>query len=122
MARLHADGPMVRRFRLLALAWNNLIGFPYLHGYSVGTLDRLVAAYGFERIAAEPDTLLPLADRDTRRWAAVEERIVKAACRAAWQRQIPGPARFAAAPWLDVYYRRGTSAIRRAADAVARRD
>jgi SAM-dependent methyltransferase len=117
MARLRTDPPMARRFRLLALAWNNLVGFPYLHGYSVETLDRLVAAYGFERIAAEPDTLLPLADRDTRRWAAVEERIVKTACRAAWQRQIPGPARFAAAPWLDVYYRRGSSALRRAADA-----
>jgi SAM-dependent methyltransferase len=112
MQRLGSDGPLARRFRLLALAWNNLIGFPYLHGYSVGTLDRLVAAHGFERLAGVPDTLLPLADADTPRWAAWEERLVKAACRASWSRQIPGPARFAAAPWLDVYYRRFAGSVR----------
>jgi SAM-dependent methyltransferase len=105
ISRLGQDGEFRRRYRLLALAWNNLIGFPYLHGYSVGTLDRLVAAYGFERVAAVPDTLLPLADADTRPWAALEERMVKTACRVGWRRQIPGPARLAAAPWLDVYYR-----------------
>jgi SAM-dependent methyltransferase len=111
ITRLRTDGPLARRFRLLALAWNNLIGFPYLHGYSVGTLDRLVAPYGFERLASEADTLVPLADADTRRWAAMEERLVKAACRAAWTRQVPGPARVAAAPWLDVYYRRSASTV-----------
>jgi len=113
MLRLQTDGAMARRARLLALAWNNLIGFPYLHGYSVGTLDRLMAPFGFERLAAEPDTLLTLADADTTRWAALEERVVKAACRLAWRRQIPGPARFAAAPWLDVYYRRGAGTFAR---------
>jgi SAM-dependent methyltransferase len=105
IARLGHDGELRRRYRLLALAWNNLIGFPYLHGYSVGTLDRLVAPYGFERVVAVPDALLPLADADTRPWAALEERMVKTACRVGWTRQIPGPARLAAAPWLDVYYR-----------------
>lgn len=106
MARLALDSELVRRYRLRVLAWNNLIGFPYLHGYSVATLDRLVARFGFERVLAAPDTLLPLADRDTRWWAAAEERAIKAACRLQWRRQIPGPARLAAAPWLDVYYRR----------------
>jgi SAM-dependent methyltransferase len=112
MARLDLDPDPVRRWRLLTLAWNNLIGFPYLHGYTPATLDRLVARYGFERVRAEPDTLLPLADRDTRWWAVLEERAVKAACRLAWRRQIPGPARLAAAPWLDVYYRRNGAAVR----------
>jgi len=112
MARLGLDSEPVRRYRLRVLAWNNLIGFPYLHGYSVATLDRLVARYGFERVLAAPDTLLPLADRDTRWWAAIEERAVKAACRLGWRRQIPGPARLAAAPWLDVYYRRSGATVR----------
>ena len=106
MARLAADRAPARRLRLLALAWNNLIGFPYLHGYAVGTLDRLLAPYGFERLHVDPDTLLPLADADTRRWAALEERLVKRLCRVAWNRQVDGPARWAAAPWLDMYYRR----------------
>ena len=93
IARLGHDGELRRRYRLLALAWNNLIGFPYLHGYSVRTLDRLVAPYGFERVAAESDTLLPLADADTRPWAALEERVVKAACRVGVEPPDPGPAR-----------------------------
>ncbi len=112
MSRLGTDGALARRFRLLALAWNNLVGFPYLYGYSAGALDRLVAPYGFERLAAVPDTLLPLADADTRGWAVLEERAVKRACRRLWSRQIAGPARLAAAPWLDVYYRRPGGSVR----------
>ncbi len=100
------DGALRRRLRLLALAWNNLIGFPYLHGYTVGTIDRLVAPRHFERLLAVPDTLVTLADADTKRWAALEERLVKAACRLVWERRPAGPARLAAAPWLDLYYRR----------------
>lgn len=106
MARLATDGEASRRLRLLTLAWNNLVGFPYLHGYTVGTLDRLLAPHGFDRLHVAPDTLLRLADDDTRRWAALEERVVKALCRMAWDRQVDGPARWAAAPWLDLYYRR----------------
>jgi SAM-dependent methyltransferase len=106
VARLAHDPVPVRPYRFLVLAWNNLLGFPYLHGYSAPTLDRLVAPYGFTRLHAEPDTLLPLADADTRWWAALEERAVKAACRFAWRRQVPGPAQLAASPWLDLYYRR----------------
>ncbi len=120
MARLALDPEPVRRYRLRVLAWNNLIGFPYLHGYSVATLDRLVARYGFERVLASPDTLLPLADRDTRWWAVLEERAVKAACRMGWRRQIPGPARLAAAPWLDVYYRRAGTTVRQPRAGAAR--
>lgn len=112
VARLAGDRALVRRARLLALAWNNLIGFPYLHGYAVGTLDRLVAPHGFERIVAQPDTLVTLADDDTRAVAALEERLVKLGCRLAWRHQIPGPARLAKAPWLDVYYRRGSAVPR----------
>lgn len=112
VARLDDDSALVRRARLLALAWNNLIGFPYLNGYAVGTLDRLVAPHGFERIVAQPDTLVTLADNDTRTSAALEERLVKLGCRLAWRRQIPGPARLAKAPWLDVYYRRDSAVPR----------
>jgi SAM-dependent methyltransferase len=105
VGHLVRDGDLARRRRLRTLAWNNLLGFPYLYGYALGSLDRLVAPYGFERVAAVPDTLLPLADADTRPWAALEERLVKSACRWAWQRQVDGPARLAAAPWIEVYYR-----------------
>jgi SAM-dependent methyltransferase len=88
------------------LAWNNLLGFPYLYGYSIPTLDRLLARYDLARIAAHPDTLVRLSDRATRRWAELEERVAKLACRAAWTCARGGRRRdYVAAPWLDVYYR-----------------
>jgi SAM-dependent methyltransferase len=82
-----------------SLAWNNLLGFPYLFGYAAPTLDRLLAGYGFARVALQPDVLVRLADEKTRPWAHAEERALKAAWRAA------AAARPALAPWGDAYYR-----------------
>ena len=91
--RLPFDAPL-----LTALAWNNLLGFPYLYGYSAGPLDRLLAEFGFARRALWPDTLVRLADRQTATWAAWEERSIKAVWHAL--------AQFAPdiAPWFDAYY------------------
>jgi len=93
LPRLPWRGPL-----LAALAWNNLLGFPYLYGYSVATLDRLLAGVGFARIAVRPDTLVRLADDKTALWAAWEERILKAVWRLAFYAD-PG-----SAPWFDAYY------------------
>ncbi len=88
------------------MAWNNLLAFPYLHGYSVRTLDWLLGWHGFRRVGARADVLCRLADPLTRRWAAVEERGLKllnlAAARA--QSLLPGT-HLSLAPWIDVYYR-----------------
>jgi SAM-dependent methyltransferase len=81
-----------------ALAWNNLLGFPYLFGYAVPTLDRLLAPYGFARVGFRADVLVRLADGATKAWAHVEERALKAACRAA------GALDPRLAPWYDAYY------------------
>lgn len=88
------------------LAWNNLLAFPYLHGYSVHTLDRLLGEYGFMRIAAHTDTLVSLADARTKTWAVQEERTLKFTWGIAARLESWWPSssmRFA--PWLDVYYR-----------------
>lgn len=82
-----------------ALAWNNLLGFPYLHGYTLPTLDRLLGEVGLQRVTHHAQTLVPLADANTRRWAVCEEWLLKAAWRALIQRAARQ------APWLDVYYR-----------------
>lgn len=81
------------------MAWNNLLAFPYLHGYSVRTLDWLTGWHGFEQVAVEGDTLCRLSDSNTRFWAQWEERLLKTVSR--WMaRRDP-----AKAPWLDLYYR-----------------
>jgi SAM-dependent methyltransferase len=88
------------------LAWNNLLAFPYLYGYSVRTLNRLLASYGFTPIAARYDTLMPLADRHTKAWATIEERFLKYLCALAAQIEQLRPANpIRIVPWVDVYYR-----------------
>ena len=87
------------------LAWNNLLGFPYLYGYSLATLERLLGRFGFARVHVRPDTLVRLSDAATHAWAHAEERLAKLACRAAW-RLAPRDRAHELAPWLDVYFRR----------------
>lgn len=106
VARLRTVGwPWAGWLRAI-LAWNNLLAFPYLYGYSLRTLDRLLRGYGFTRIAAEYDTLMPLADHHTKAWAATEERALKRLCGLAARVEKLQPATYVqTVPWLDVYYR-----------------
>ncbi len=103
MSLLARVGPALRSVLLAAMAWNNLVTFPYLHGYSVDTLDRLMAGYGFVRVHAEGDVLTRLADDETKTWAAWEERILKALWTLA--NRLDPSSIAERAPWLDVYYR-----------------
>ena len=90
--------PLARQW----LVQNNLMGFPYRYGFTPGSLTRLVERLGFRVEHVEGDVLVPIADRWTRRWAAIEERMVKrvAGLAARWSRgQRP------TAPWIEVYAR-----------------
>ena len=86
------------------LAHNNLLSFPYRHGFTVAALGRLLEATGFEVVRVYGDSLVPIADRWTRRWAAVEERTLKAAMRAVTR--LTGRWGADHAPWIEVYARR----------------
>jgi SAM-dependent methyltransferase len=82
------------------MAWNNLLAFPYLHGHSAETLDRLLRRHRLERIALHPDTLSALSDGRTKAWAAIEERALKLLARLGSRLSTR-----IEAPWLDAYYR-----------------
>jgi SAM-dependent methyltransferase len=82
-----------------ALAWNNLLGFPYLHGYGLRSLDALVREFGLVRARVAGDALGAVCDRSYARSARLEERVVKAAQRWQWRRDL------GLAPWLDVELR-----------------
>jgi SAM-dependent methyltransferase len=106
--REHGPAKTLRHFLLLAMAWNNLLAFPYLYGYSTATLDRLLSPHGFRRIGSTPDTLVRLSDEKTKLWAAWEERVVKTLLKG--MARAEGrltPSRCALAPWLDLFYRKG---------------
>jgi hypothetical protein len=88
-----------------AIAWNNLLGFPYLYGYSERTLDQLMAGYGMRRLAVFPDVLARLADTQTKTWAAWEERALKRTWQAVARLEATRPGHAGTvAPWFDAYY------------------
>jgi SAM-dependent methyltransferase len=84
------------------LAHSNLLSFPYRHGFTVRSLERLIERNAFEVIVFEGDALVPIADRWTRPWAAAEERALKLAQRLGARVGVLPPHR---APWLELYAR-----------------
>lgn len=100
--RPQLDGPR-RPVATALLAHNNLLSFPYRHGFTVGALTHLLEATGFEVVRVFGDTLVPIADKWTRRWAAVEERTLKTAMRVVTR--LTGRWGAVHAPWIEVYAR-----------------
>ncbi len=92
------DGPLAAPAGAL-LALNNLLSFPYRHGFTPASLERLLVASGFRVVRLRGDVLVPTADRWTRRWAALEERALK------WLWRPGARLAPAAAPWLEAYAR-----------------
>ena len=86
-------GPVARTL----LAHNNLLGFPYRHGFTVQSLSLLLEDTGFDVIRTHGDALVPIADEWTRGWAAAEERMIKTAMKALASLDSDG------APWFELY-------------------
>jgi len=84
------------------LAQNNLLGFPYRYGFTPTAIERLLERNGLVVEKVVGDVLVPIADRWTKRWAALEERLVKRVI-AAGARISPGDKPLA--PWFEVYAR-----------------
>jgi SAM-dependent methyltransferase len=108
-ARLHATlahgNRLARRAARAALAQNNLLGFPYRWGFTVGSLRRLLTDAGFLVVRVRGDVLVPTSDEWTRPWARWEERLLK--------RTMAGVvhAHPTWAPWLEVFATRQSSAL-----------
>lgn len=89
-------GPVARAL----LAHNNLLGFPYRHGFTVQSISLLLEDTGFDVVRTHGDSLVPIADEWTRGWAAAEERMIKTAVKALAALDSDG------APWFEVYAKR----------------
>ncbi|HVX38102.1 MAG TPA: methyltransferase domain-containing protein [Gemmatimonadaceae bacterium] len=92
-------GPRAALAREL-LAQNNLLSFPYRAGFTPSSLEDLLRQCGFDVARAYGDVLVPIADEWTRRWARVEELMVKRALGTVSHRRAD------AAPWFEIYARR----------------
>lgn len=92
-------GPMAPLARAV-MAQNNLLSFPYRHGFTEPSLTRLLHDCGFGSVRYYGDVLVPIADRWTRPWARVEERVVKSLLRGAARGSRLGR-RYS--PWIEGY-------------------
>ena len=106
--RSHLHGPAARVARGL-LAQNNLLTFPYRHGFTPRSLRTLLERAGFTITLLLGDTLVPVADEWTRPWAALEEHIVKAILRPLGKLGVK--------PWLEIYAKKQPAESRKQ-DAV----
>ena len=91
----------------VTLAFNNLLTFPYLYGYSALQLERLIVPYGFRLITCLPDQLTSAPPGQLTWWARWEEYGLKKLCgavAAVWQDD--GSHRYRSSPWLDCFFER----------------
>jgi len=84
------------------LAQNNLLGFPYRFGFTPASLERVLTRLGFRVERVVGDVLVPIGDEWTRRWARLEERLVKRL--GSFAARVPVRDRVMA-PWVEVYAR-----------------
>jgi SAM-dependent methyltransferase len=94
------------------LAWNNLLGFPYLHGYTAESLNRLVTRYGFEPVRGFNSELLTLpfphpSNRVTREQRHASEDV------AAYSSTTTAERDTLTGPWIEVIYRKQSEVQRR---------
>jgi SAM-dependent methyltransferase len=89
----HSDGD--RDFALKAMAYNNLLAFPYLFGYGRAQLEKLASSERFRLEGAVDSELLTLPLPVVPRWVEEEQRSISA-----------GLDRMnRVGPWIELYYR-----------------
>jgi SAM-dependent methyltransferase len=77
------------------LAWNNLLGFPYLYGYNRDSLARVARRHGFEPVREYGSELLTMPFPDPARDVIDEQRRISERARS-----------MADPPWLEMVFRR----------------
>jgi SAM-dependent methyltransferase len=87
-----------------ALAWNNLLGFPYLYGYTGDLVTRLAGRWGFEYVSGFNSELVTMPFPDLSTALAAEQ---KTASEVVAARSVASSARThqLAGPWIEMVYR-----------------
>jgi SAM-dependent methyltransferase len=90
-------GPALR-----ALAYNNLLGFPYLTGYNPALLTSFVGQQGFQPVKGFSSTVITMPFADPSRKAQEES----AAVNAPYRNSIGNDPAALQGPWIEILYRR----------------
>jgi len=82
------------------LAWNNLLGFPYLYGYTPHTLTKAARQYGFEPVQLFASELVTMPFPDPSAAVVREQREVSEMTRDRFVAGAMEP------PWFEILFRR----------------
>src|SRR5262249_4952543 len=92
-------------FILQALGYNNLLGFPYLYGYTATSLNRLVSDYGFEYVRGFNSELVTMPFPDLSARISREQRGISRAV-GRWSSETTLEAGEFIGPWIEMLYRK----------------
>jgi SAM-dependent methyltransferase len=92
-------------FLTQAMAYNNLLGFPYLYGHSVATLERLIQQFGFRSEGMLNSELLILPLPENPDWVDAEERAINNEMRMLARSVLANRQGVLTGPWIEVWFR-----------------
>jgi hypothetical protein len=92
-------------FVVQALGYNNLLGFPYLYGYSAEALTRLMSNYDFAPVMGANSELVTMPFADITRQIADEQKIVSETI-AQWSTVAAARRGELTGPWLEMVFRK----------------
>jgi hypothetical protein len=104
---LHDDstGTAEKDFLLRVMGYNNLLGFPYLYGYSSETLTRLISASGFRYEGALNSELLTFPLPEDPDWVRQEERDINKGVRLLTNSVLADGSGRLIGPWIELWFR-----------------
>ena len=96
----HVGSDLAEQIRC-SQAYNNFMTFPYLTGYTRASIKGLLEQFGFATISISGDTILRLADADTKQSAVEEEQRFKSLILSRARQTFYDRRRWIY-PWMDV--------------------
>jgi hypothetical protein len=95
----------MRRGDEAALAWNNLLGFPYLYGYTEEHVNRIANDRGFEFLRGFDSELVTMPFPDMRRKTR-EQQCANSRKVGRWSLRTTSEAHALTGPWIEMAYRK----------------
>lgn len=92
-------------FLMQAMAYNNLLGFPYLYGHSQATLEHLIEPFGFRAEGMLNSELLTLPLPENPKWVEQEERAINAEIRMLARSILAHDDETLTGPWVEIWLR-----------------
>jgi SAM-dependent methyltransferase len=97
--------PEAKDFLLRAMGYNNLLGFPYLYGYSRATLERLISPHGFHLGGVLSSELITFPLPENPGWVEQEEREISSELRMLANSVLRDRAGTSTGPWVEAWFR-----------------